>query len=145
MSSIRRLIDSDSSLTKLLIQVKYNKVVFRIRIYIENSLTDFFDHEDLYYCESGFRYGPFNPYLRGNVDTHIPVTMEYKNGINEWSLRGKETEDFRKVFKEINMLIDEKTNVVYSTSGYKSTILRFIDCEELSGTTLAKKLKRLCK
>ena len=114
-------------------------------IYIENSLTDFFDHEDLYYCESGFRYGPFNPYLRGNIDTHIPVTMEYKNGINEWSLRGKETGDFRKVFKEINMLIDEKTNVVYSTSGYKSTILRFINCEELSGTTLAKKLKRLCK
>ena len=113
-------------------------------IYIENSLTDFFDYEDLYYCESGFRYGPFNPYLRGNIDTHIPVTMEYKNGINEWTLKGKETEEFRKVFKEINKLIDEKTNVIYSTSGYKSTILRFISCKELSDTTLAKKLKRLC-
>ena len=113
--------------------------------YIDSPLTNFFERDDLYYCESGFRYGPFNPRLRGNIDTHIPVTMEYKNGINEWSLKGKETEDFRKVFKEINMLIDEKTNVVYSTSGYKSTILRFINCEELSGTTLAKKLRRLCK
>ena len=114
-------------------------------IYTDNALTDFFDHDDLYYCESGFRYGPFNPYLRGNIDTHIPITMEYKNGINEWTLRGKETEDFRKAFKEINGLIDEKTKVIYLTSGYKSTILRFLDCKELSETTLARKLKRLCR
>ena len=71
--------------------------------------------------------------------------MEYKNGINEWTLRGKKTEDFKKAFKEINSLIDEKTKVVYSTSGYKSTILKFVDCKELSDTILAKKLKRLCK
>ena len=114
-------------------------------IYTDNPLTTFFERDDLYYCESGFRYGPFNPYLRGNIDTSIPVTMEYKNGINEWTLMGKKTEDFRKVFKEINSLIDEKTKVVYSTSGYKSTILRFIDCRELSNTILSKKIKRLCK
>lgn len=122
-----------------------NGQVRKRTIYTENALSAFFDREDVYYCESGFRYGPFNPYLRGNIDTHIPISMEYKNGINEWALKDKETEDFRKVFKEINSLIDVKTKIVYSTSGYKSTILRFIDCQELSNTTLAKKLKRLCK
>ena len=113
--------------------------------YIDSPLTNFFDRDDVYYCESGLKYGPFNPYLRGNIDTQIPITMEYKNGINEWTLRGKKTEDFKKAFKEINSLIDEKTKVVYSTSGYKSTILKFVDCKELSDTILAKKLKRLCK
>ncbi len=113
--------------------------------YIENSLTSFFARDDVYYCESGFRYGPFNPCLRGRVDSFIPISMEYRNGINEWSLRDKETENFKKVFREINQLIDEKTKVIYSTSGYKSTILRFVDCKGLSETVLAKKLKRICK
>lgn len=113
--------------------------------YIDNALANFFDCDDVYYCESGFRYGPFTPYLKGRVDTHIPVTMEYKNGINEWSLQDKKTEDFKKVFMEISSLIDEKTKIIYSTSGYKSTILRFADIAQLSGTLLMKKLKRLCK
>jgi hypothetical protein len=108
-------------------------------------LTHFFARDDVYYCESGFRYGPFNPYLRGHVFTHIPLTMEYKNGINEWSLRNKRAEDVVKVLKEINRLIDEKTKIIYSTSGYKSTILQYANCESLSDTVLMRRLKRLCQ
>ena len=114
-------------------------------VYIDNPLSNFFDRDDVYYYEHGFAYGPFNPYLTGPIYTHIPVTMEYKNGINEWALQGKQTEDFRDVFKEINSLIDEKTKVIYSTSGYKSTILRFTDCVGISDTLLMKKLKCLFK
>lgn len=114
-------------------------------VYIDNPLSNFFDRDDVYYYEHGFAYGPFNPYLTGPIYTHIPVTMEYKNGINESSLQGKQTEDFRDVFKEINSLIDEKTKIIYSTSGYKSTILRFADCVGISDTLLIKKLRRLCK
>lgn len=114
-------------------------------VYIDNPLVDFFCCDDLFYCESGRSYGPFNPFLQGRSETHIPVAMEYKNGINEWTLRDKDFEDFNEVFKEINGLIDEKTKVIYSTSGYKSTILRFTSCAELSDTILTKKLKRLCK
>lgn len=114
-------------------------------VYTSARLTDFFTCDDAYYCESGFKYGPLNPRLKGHIDTPISVAMEYKNGINEWTLRDKTTEDFKKVLKEINRLIDEKTKVVYTTSGYKSTILNFIEYNELSNTILAKKLKRLCK
>lgn len=114
-------------------------------VYTNTRLSDFFSCDDVYYCESGFKYGPFNPRLRGRIDTPISIAMEYKNGINEWTLRDKATEDFKKVFKEINRLIDEKTKVIYTTSGYKSTILTFTAYNELSSTILAKKLKRLCK
>lgn len=114
-------------------------------VYIDNPLTTFFERDDVYYCESGFPHGPFRPYLSGNIETHISVTMEYKNGINEWSLRDRKTEDFQRVFKEINGLIDEKTKVVYSSSGYKRTILKFAEIGSLANTMLMKKLKHLCK
>lgn len=124
--------------------VRDGKILSRTA-YIENCLVGFFNDDDIYYMESGFHYGPFNPYINGPVDTYISVTMEYKNGINEWVLRDKETENYIEVFQEVNGLIDEKTKVIYSTSGYKGTILRFSEIDALSGTLLMKKLKRLCK
>lgn len=131
--------------TKIDYCVVNNKETKTKTVYIENSLTNFFERNDAYYCESGFKYGPFSPYLKGSIGTHIPISMEYKNGINEWSLQNKETKNFSDVFKEINRLINENTKMIYSTSGYKNTILRFAELEELSNTMLIKKLKRLCK
>ena len=114
-------------------------------VYLDNSLVGFFDNDNMYYMESGFHRGPFHPCLVGAIDTHISVTMEYRNSINEWVLRDKTTENYTAVLLEINELIDAQTKVVYTTSGYKSAILRFADSKTLSGTLLMKKLRRLCK
>ena len=113
--------------------------------HIHNALSNFFDREDIFYRESGFKYGPCKPYLYGDVDTHITTTMEYRNGINEWTLRDKNAEDAKAVFLEIDKLIDEKTKIVFTTAGSKSAVLRYIEIPTVKDTILAKKLKRLCK
>lgn len=113
--------------------------------YIHNALSNFFDREDIFYRESGPRYGPCKPYLYGDIDTHITTTMEYRNGINEWSLRDKNSEDAKAVLREIDNLIDEKTKIVFTTAGSKSAVLRCVEYPAIKNTILAKKLKRLCK
>jgi hypothetical protein len=71
--------------------------------------------------------------------------MEYKNGINEYTLKDVDMEDEIKVFKEIDSLIDEKTKIVYTTSGYKSTIKRYSEIAEKKKISVIKKLIRSCR
>ena len=114
-------------------------------VWVKNSLSNFFDRDDVYYYERGFRAGPYNAFLVGDVDSHIPVAMEYRNGINECSFREIEAENAEDVLLEINRLIDDATQIVYTTNGYKSTILREIDRPILKNMLLSKKLRKLCK
>jgi len=114
-------------------------------VYIDNPLSTFFEREDVYYIERGSHYSPFKPFLRGAVDTHIPVSMEYKNGINEWTLKDVQTKDDYTVFEEISSYMDEKTKVFYVTSGSKRTILRFAEAPKYKDLLLIKKLKKCCK
>ncbi len=114
-------------------------------VFIENQLTGCLEKEDVYYVpKRGFGIrNPFDLYLRGNVCTSIPTTMEYKNGINELLLSEKRAEDEKTVFEEIDKLIDKKTKVIYTASGAKSTILRYnMWKEEL---LIIRKLQRCCK
>lgn len=97
--------------------------------YINNEFTDFFENGDYYVIErSMYVFGRQDPFKigkrtgkEGYVGTSISTSMEYYNGINEYTLQGKETKQFFEVLKEIEKLIDEKTKIVY-TSGCKSII-----------------------
>ena len=114
--------------------------------FIENSLFDFFENEEMYYLETNnsFYPQPFNIHLCGAY-TEFPVSMEYKNGINEFTFIGKKLEKEFDVFKEIDSLIDNKTKIVYTTSGYKSTIKKLSNSTEKTPNGLLKKLIRTLK
>ncbi|MBQ8813050.1 MAG: GIY-YIG nuclease family protein [Lachnospiraceae bacterium] len=122
-----------------------NGNIYTRSAFIENSLSDFFEYEDIYYYERGIRKGPFNILLVGGVSTHIPVLMEYKNGINEYTLRMYKQEDGLDVFKEIEVLIDDETKIVYTSSGYKNSINRYSRIAEEDNIGIIKRLIRLCK
>lgn len=114
-------------------------------VFIQNALTNFFDSDEVYYYEKGFSAGPFNPYLVGNVGTCISVAMEYKNGINEHTLFGAPAEDAAKVLKEIDKLIDNSTKVIYSTSGYKSSIKSYVDLKNYKNIGILKRIAHQCR
>ena len=114
-------------------------------VFVRNSLSNYWNDEDLYYCERGFSHGPFNIFLEGKTDTIIPVTMEYKNGINEYTLRDVDLEKAEDVFKEIGELVDSKTKLVYTTSGYKSGIKEYSHIAEKRNLEVVKRLIQICK
>ena len=124
--------------------IKDNKSYSR-NVFVKNDLMNFWKTDKIYYYEKGFHAGPFNAFLVGNVYTHIPVSMEYKNGINEYTLKNVDFEDEIKVFKEIDKLIDNKTKIIYTTSGYKSTIKRYSEIEAIKNLTIIKGLARMCR
>ena len=122
-----------------------NGETHRRSVWTTNSLSSFFEDKGLYYYEQGFHSGPYHPFLVGNVYTHIPISMEYRNGINESSFKDVQSENAEKILLELNKLIDDATRIVYTTNGYKSTILRTIDRPKLKDKLLSKKLRRTCK
>jgi len=139
--------DSDSypRICKIDYYIKKDDLVYSREVFIKNELNRFWETDEIYYYESGFRSGPFNICLVGNIDTYIPVSMEYKNGINEYTLKDVDMEDEIKVFKEIDSLIDEKTKIVYTTSGYKSTIKRYSEIAEKKNISVLKRIIRSCR
>jgi hypothetical protein len=122
--------------------IRKNGQIISKTAFVNNSLTNYFVNDELYYYESGFSVGPYNPCLVGPAKTHIPLAMEYRNGINEFTFTEVETVEDISIFKEIEMLIDESTKIVYSTSGYKSTIKWLCD---LSRYRRLKILKRIAE
>lgn len=114
-------------------------------VFIKNSMMGFFDTDEVYYYETGFHAGPFNPYLVGNVGTHITVSMEYKNGINEHTFCGVKAEDAVEVLKEIDNLIDDSTKIIYTTSGYKSTIKYYTEMEPYKKIKVLKTISKQCR
>lgn len=50
-----------------------------------------------------------------------------------------------KVFKEIDSLIDSKTKIVYTTSGYKSSIKRYSEMAESKNILFLKRMIRMCR
>lgn len=122
--------------------IRKNGQIISKTAFVNNSLSNYFVNDELYYYESGFSVGPYNPCLVGPAKTHIPLAMEYRNGINEFTFTEVETVEDISIFKEIEMLIDESTKIVYSTSGYKSTIKWLCD---LSRYRRLKILKRIAE
>lgn len=114
-------------------------------VFIKNGLDEFWNTDEIYYYEKGFMCGPFCIFLVGDVWTYIPVTMEYKNGINEYTMRAVVMEEDVEVFREIDALIDNKTKIVYTTSGYKSCIKRYAEIADKEKLSIVKRLIRMCK
>lgn len=124
------------------------------RKFIKCPLSYFFENGNIYYRieKDFFKYlikpEEFNPFENINLvgaDTHIPLKMEYRNGINEWTLKDKVSEDAIDVFKEIDSLIDTKTKINYTSSGYKSSIKRFSEIIERTPNGLLEKLIKKVK
>ena len=136
---------SHPEICKIDYYIKKDNAVYSREVFIKNQLERFWKTDEIYYYESGFRYGPFNACLVGNIDTYIPVSMEYKNGINEYTLKDVNMEDEIKVFKEIDALIDEKTKIIYTTSGYKSTIKRYSEIADKKNILILRRLIRMCR
>ena len=126
-------------------RLQLNGVTHGRSAWITNSLSNFFEEKEIYYYEQGFSAGPYHPILVGQSDTHIPVSMEYRNGINESSFRDVPSENAERFLLELNELIDNTTKIIYTTSGYKATILRTIDKPKLKDKLLSKKLRKACK
>ena len=69
----------------------------------------------------------------------ISTSMEYDNGINEFTLKDKETYKFLDIVKEIDNLIDNETKIIY-TSCCKSIIKRWEDSSVAEESLLIRKL-----
>lgn len=113
--------------------------------FITNSLADYWEDNDVYYYEKGFSYGPYQVFLVNAPRTHISVSVEYKTGINEYTLSQFPAEDAADVFAEISALIDDQTKIVYTSSGYKSSIKQYAHLATAKKRKIVDRLLRLCK
>jgi len=72
---------------------------------------------------------------------YISTTMEFKNGINEYTLRDKELVDYNDVLDELNLLINEKTEVqIMVRDRMKSKCKEFIKYDYKKENLIKKKL-----
>ena len=110
-------------------------------IFTNTTLDNFFANNILQYWEME-KKGPFYLFIPNHKGTIISSSMEYSNGINELTLEGKEKQNFESVLLEINKLIDNDTKVIYTTSGYKSEIIRFLKSRKIKNSLLTEKLKK---
>ena len=126
-----------------------NKEEIRKTYFIESSSSLFFK-EDYYYVieKSWYNIHNVDPFRIGKRGGKIPcystisTSMEYDNGINEFTLKDKETRNFISVVKELDELIDNETKIIY-TSSCKSLIKRFKDSSIENESLLIKKLIKL--
>lgn len=133
-------------------QLKKNNITYSKESFIKNPVASFWETDNLYYYEKGFHYGPFNvelvrntPKLSNDIDTYFSVSMEYNSGLNEFDFIDAFLEDEVDVFKEIDALIDDKTKIVYTSSGYKNTIKNWSDLGEKENIEIIKRLIKACK
>ena len=113
-------------------------------IFTNTSLDDFFVNDSLQYWEMEKR-GPFYLFIPNHKGTIISSNMEYYNGINELTLASNEKQKFETVLLEINKNIDNNTKIIYTTSGYKGEIFRFLRSRKVKNTLLAEKLIKLIR
>jgi len=123
---------------------KYKKSYF-----ISSSMNNFFEDDSLYMISVGNNYffskpNPFNLSKIGEYGSTISTTMEYCNGINEFTLKDKEKHKFRDVINEIDNLIDEYTKIVY-TSSYKKLIKMWDESDWVKESKLMTKLLKSIK
>ena len=114
--------------------------------YLESEVSKFFSEGYRYVIETSmynlFDKDPFKIGKRGGktIDySTISTSMEYENGINEFTLKDKETYKFQDIIREIDRLINKETKVIY-TSGCKSLIRRWENCDAAKEGILIKKL-----
>jgi hypothetical protein len=71
--------------------------------------------------------------------------MEYKNGINEFTLSSHEAKSAIDVFKEIDAIVPSDMKIVYTTSGTKSSIKHCFTKDEIEQIPFLKKLIKMLK
>ena len=119
--------------------------------YIKSSSSEFFKEGYFYVIERSLydfhNIDPFKIGKRGGKIADystISTSMEYDNGINEFTLKDKETYNFLDIVKEIDSLIDDKTKIIY-TSGCKSMIKRLEETPVANESLLIRKLIKSIK
>lgn len=131
-------------------RIKLNDSTHIFSEFISNGLTNFFNNDFAYYEKDAVtrmlcRRNPFNLRLYGNATTHIPVTMEYKNGINEFTLSSHEAKSSIDVFKEIDAIVPSDIKIVYTTHGTKSAIKHCFKKDEIEQIPFLKRLIKMLK
>ena len=119
--------------------------------YIKSSSSDFFKDGYFYVIERSmydfYNIDPFKIGKRGGKIADystISTSMEYENGINEFTLKDKETYKFLDIVKEIDGLIDNETKIIY-TSCCKSIIKRWEESSVADESLLIRKLIKSIK
>lgn len=130
--------------------VKNGKETHIFSQFISNSLTNFFNNGFAYYEKDAaarmlFSRNPFNIRLYGNATTHIPVTMEYKNGINEFTLSRNDAKSAIDVFKEINTIVPSDMKITYTTNGTKRALKHNLSKDEIDQMPFLKSLIKTLK
>ena len=128
-----------------------NNQQIRETYYLESEVSKFFAEGYHYIIETSmynlFKKDPFKIGKRGGktIDySTISTSMEYENGINEFTLKDKETYKFQDIIREIDGLINKETKVIY-TSGCKSIIKRWENSTVAKEGIIIKKLIKSMK
>lgn len=124
---------------------KKDKNVINKEYFIKSCFDNFFENKDEYYINKSiyrFKFDPFNiwKYSETHDYTTISTSMEYYNGINEFTLLDKEKYNFNDVIKEIDNLINEDTKILYN-SGCKSIIKNYKNFESIIIKKIIKQFK----
>lgn len=82
-----------------------------------------------------------SPFCVRNFPDYISTTMEFQNGINEFTLMNKKKYDFNVILDEINSFIDEKTRIkVEVRKRMKNKCKEFIECNYKTDNLLKYKI-----
>lgn len=119
--------------------------------FVKSSSSDFFKDGYFYVIErSLYDFNNIDPFKIGKRGgkiadySTISTSMEYDNGINEFTLKDKETYKFLDIVKEIDGLIDNETKIIY-TSCCKSIIKRWEESSVADESLLIRKLIKTIK
>lgn len=118
-----------------------NEVIEKKNIFIEPQEGD--ESYDVDYYEKDIGKLKFRkiPFCIRNLPDYISTTMEYQNGINEFTLKNKEKIDFNTILDEINLLINEQTTVkVIVRNRMKNKCREFIKDRYKSENLIKKKI-----
>ena len=137
--------------------VKVDYILFKesdkvIKSYFVKSVASEFFKEGYFYVieRSLYDFNNIDPFKIGKrggkiIDySTISTSMEYDNGINEFTLKDKETYNFLDIVKEIDNLIDDTTKIIY-TSSCKSIIKRWKEYSIAEESLIMKKLIKSIK
>ena len=142
----KRMSDNYPCILKVNYLYKKDNKVSQKTCFINSVFDNFFENNDQYYINGGM-YGivndPFNIWRYSETCdyTTISTSMEYYNGINEFTLVDKEKYKFSDVIQEIDSIINEDTKVIYN-SGCKTLIK---DYDYLDSIVINKIIKQLKK
>lgn len=124
---------------------KNKDMVINKNYFINSSFDYFFENGDEYYINRklfSIKFDPFNlwKYSERRDYNTITTTMEYYNGINEFTLLNVPKREFKDVINEMDTIINSKTKIIY-TSISKGLIRHYKNIDSLVIKKIIKQLK----